>query len=276
MLETLSLYELSVAIKKTVFIPEWPLLCGLPYVRAVSYNKMPYKVKLDAFEGPLDLLLFLIKKNEVDIYDIPIADITQQFLDYIEIIQLLDLEAASDFVLMAATLMRIKAQMLLPKPEAEEVEELEDPRQELVYRLLEYKRFKDVAVDLGDKEQQARLTFSRGSRIYDKSDYPLQDYGADVTLFDLVAAFRKVVAVRSKISVHRIEESDITVEEQMDVVLNKVRKKGKVEFMELFDSYSKAELIVTFIALLELIKQRFIKAVQQEVFGQIILTKADG
>ena len=115
---------------------------------------MPYKVKLESFEGPLDLLLFLIKKNELDIYDIPISEITRQYLDYIEIIKLLDIEAAGDFILMAATLMRIKAQTLLPKPEMDEMDEIEDPRQELVYRLLEYKRFKDVASDLAEKEKR--------------------------------------------------------------------------------------------------------------------------
>ena len=130
---------------------------------------MPYKVKLESFEGPLDLLLYLIKKNEVDIYDIPISKITRQYLEYIEIIQLLDLEAASDFILMAATLMRIKAQMLLPKPSIEEeVQDVEDPRQELVYRLLEYKRFKDVAAELGEKEEIARKQFPRGGFKFEK------------------------------------------------------------------------------------------------------------
>src|SRR5512136_2432208 len=125
---------------------------------------MAYKVKLESFEGPLDLLLFLIKKNEVDIYNIPVATITQQYLEYLEIIQLLDLESASDFIFMAATLMRIKAQMLLPKPSIDEEDEaVEDPRRELVYRLLEYKRFKDAAMGLAEKEDQARQLYPRGT-----------------------------------------------------------------------------------------------------------------
>ncbi|MCI0447359.1 segregation/condensation protein A, partial [bacterium] len=122
---------------------------------------MPYRVKLEAFEGPLDLLLFLIKKSEVDIYDIPIADITQQYLEYLEIITQLDLEGAGDFILVAATLIRIKAQMLLPKPPLEEGEEEEDPRAELVRRLLEYQRFKEVAVQMSDLENHQRLLFPR-------------------------------------------------------------------------------------------------------------------
>jgi segregation and condensation protein A len=150
---------------------------------------------LESFEGPLDLLLFLIRKNEVDIYNIPIAVITQQFLEYLEIIQLLDLETASDFILMAATLMRIKAQMLLPKPVLEESqEELEDPRQELVFRLLEYKRFKDIAVDLAEKETEARKLFPRGRFLLEREEMEeelLQD--SDVTHFDLIGAFRKLL-----------------------------------------------------------------------------------
>lgn len=113
---------------------------------------MAYRIKLNMFEGPLDLLLFLIKKEEVDIYDIPIADITKQFLEYVELITLLDLETAGDFILVAATLIRIKAQMLLPKNPEEGEEEEEDPRQELVRRLLEYQQYKEVAMKFGELE----------------------------------------------------------------------------------------------------------------------------
>ncbi len=239
---------------------------------------MPYKVKLEAFEGPLDLLLFLIKKNEVDIYDIPVADITRQFLEYIEIIQLLDIEAASDFILMAATLMRIKAQMLLPKPEVEEAEELDDPRQELVYRLLEYKRFKDIAMGLADREKEARLSFPRGHYKFDHSSIePAILENSDVTLFDLVAAFKKVVETRTKVTVHRVEEIDVSLEEQIQVVLAAVEKKGEVEFSQLFKKRAdKVVMIVTFIAILELIKQQKIRATQTKVFGQIIIKRVNG
>lgn len=238
---------------------------------------MPYKVKLDAFEGPLDLLLFLIKKSEVDIYDIPISDITKQYLGYIEIIQLLDIEAASDFILLAATLMRIKAQMLLPRPEIEELEEVEDPRQELIYRLLEYKRFKDVAVDLANKESEARHLFPRGSfKVeYNGFDEELMISG-EVSLFDLVAAFKKIVEIRTKVTVHRVQEINVTLEERMTVVMALIEQKRQVEFTELFSADDdKIVSIVTFIAVLELIKQRRIRAVQAESFGRINIERMD-
>lgn len=239
---------------------------------------MPYKVKLEAFEGPLDLLLFLIKKSEVDIYDIPISEVTQQYLEYIEIIQLLDIEAASDFILMAATLMRIKAQMLLPRPEVEEIDEIEDPRQELVYRLLEYKRFKDVALDLADKEKEAHLVYPRGGYKFDGATLE-PDFSeiSDVTLFDLVAAFRKVVAARPSPPVHRVELTNVSLEEQMRLVLDTLREKRQVEFTTLFNPEDdKLVLIVTFIAILELVKQKRLKAAQSQVFGQIMIEYIDG
>lgn len=239
---------------------------------------MSYKVKLEAFEGPLDLLLFLIKKSEVDIYDIPVADITQQYLEYIEIIQLLDIEAASDFILMAATLMRIKAQMLLPKPEVEEVDEIEDPRQELVYRLLEYKRFKDVALDLAEKEKEQKLTFPRGAYKFEhKALEPDFTEISDVTLFDLVAAFRKVIGTRTEIPIHRIQEINVSLEEQIRLILDIVREKRQVEFSDLFNKEDdKLVLIVTFIAILELVKQRHIVATQSTVFGSIMIEYVNG
>ncbi len=235
---------------------------------------MQYKVKLEAFEGPLDLLLFLIKKSEVDVYDIPVADITRQYLEYIEIIKLLDIEAASDFILMAATLMRIKAQMLLPKPE---VEEIEDPRNELVYRLLEYKRFKDIAIGLADREKEARQSFPRGHFKFEHhspDEHLLAN--SDITLFDLVSAFKKVAETRRNVTIHRVEELDVSLEEQIQMVLKVVEKKGEIEFTQLFaKNQEKVVMIVTFIAILELIKQKKIKAVQTTTFGQIILKRVN-
>ncbi len=239
---------------------------------------MPYKVKLEAFEGPLDLLLFLIKKSEVDVYDIPVADITKQYLEYIEIIQLLDIEAASDFILMAATLMRIKAQMLLPKPEIEDVDEIDDPRQELVYRLLEYKRFKDIAIGLAEREKEAKLVFPRGHFKFEHKNFDAKIIDtSNVTLFDLVAAFKKIVETRQKVSVHWVEEINVTLEEQVAFVMNAVEKKGEIEFTQLFNKkHDRTVMIVTFIAILELMKQQKIKAIQTETFGQIIIKRVNG
>jgi len=236
---------------------------------------MPYKVKLEAFEGPLDLLLFLIKKNEVDIYDIPIAVITKQYLEYIEIIQLFDIEAASDFILMAASLMRIKAQMLLPLPEIEEeMDEVEDPRQELVYRLLEYKRFKDAAVELATIEGQERQYYRRGKIKIESSDYiePIE-YEEEVSLFDLISAFKKIAERKPKVTVHHVEEINVHLEEQIEHILQEIEKHTVIEFSSLFkDEDDKLVWIVTFIGILELIKQRQIRAVQEENFAEIILS----
>jgi len=240
---------------------------------------MPYKVKLETFEGPLDLLLFLIKKNEVDIYDIPVSKITKQYLEYLEIIQLLDIEAASDFILLASTLLQIKAQMLLPKPSIEvEDEVIEDPRQELVYRLLEYKRFKDVANDLSEKEEYSRKLYTRGSFKIDR--YGFEDElieRPDVSLFDLVSAFKTIVEKNKKVPIHRVVELNVNLDERIDFVVNKIKDKGKIKFVDLFDkAEDKIVWIVTFIAILELIKNQVIDAIQPETFGDIFLSMIDG
>ncbi len=238
---------------------------------------MPYKIKLEAFEGPLDLLLFLIKKEEIDIYDIPIAKITEQFLAYVEIIQLLDLEAASDFILMAATLMRIKAQLLLPRmSEGEEEEEFGDPRQELVQRLLEYKRFKEVAEDLAVKEDVAARLYPRGSFKFEEGWDEEMLTSSEVSLFDLVAAFRSMVDRAPKITVHQVQLITVTLEERISYVERVVYERIEVRFHELFlDGEDKIVWIVTFIAILELIRSRTISARQDEPFAEIYLTKAD-
>lgn len=237
---------------------------------------MTYKIKLEAFEGPLDLLLFLIKKEEVDIYNIPIAKITQQFLEYLEIIELLDLEIASDFILMAATLMRIKAQMLLPKPSiAIEQEDIEDPRQELVQRLLEYQRFKEVAVDLGQKEDVASKHYHRGSFKIEE-EFFAEDYqqGVEVSLFDMVAAFKKLIDQSKKITIHQVEVINITLEECMEKVQRTLAEKKQVKFSELFmPGEDKLVWIITFIAILELIKLQIIRAVQDKPFEEINIRK---
>ena len=239
---------------------------------------MPYKVKLETFEGPLDLLLFLIKKNEIDIYDIPIAVVTKQYLEYLEIIQLFDLESASDFILMAATLMRIKAQMLLPKPAyGEEEEDIGDPRQELVHRLLEYKRFKDVAFDLKEKEDKSLQLYPRGSFKFEENGFEDLLQGADVTLFDLVAAFRTLLSQAKKVSVHRVSEINVTLEDRIEYLQRILDKKAHVRFVELFDrDDDKIVWVVTFIALLELIKRRVIKAIQNRPFEELLLVRVNG
>jgi segregation and condensation protein A len=240
---------------------------------------MPYKVKLESFEGPLDLLLFLIKKNEVDIYNIPIAIITQQYLEYLEIIQLFDLESASDFILMAATLMRIKAQMLLPKPSIDEDEEdSDDPRRELVYRLLEYKRFKEAAMNLGEKEDQARQLYPRGTFSMERAGLEEEMMiTSEVTLFDLIAAFKKLVEQSKKITVHRVRVINVTLEERIEFIRKILSERQEIAFTAIFKPEDdKIVWIVTFIAILEMIRQHAVRAVQAKPFDEIMLQRLNG
>lgn len=239
---------------------------------------MAYRVKLDNFEGPLDLLLFLIKKNEVDIYDIPIAEITAQYLEYVEIIKLLDLESAGEFILLAATLIRIKAKMLLPRPQTDEEEDIIDPRLELVSRLLEYKRFKELAVKLSDLEDEQRNVFAR---VYNDEIEPEPEGGIemdeDVTLFSLITAFKQVLDRMPRETFHHVEIIQISLEEQIDYILNRLVNGKQVTFVELVSHVrDRLIIVVTFMALLELIKRGELITRQSRAFGEIwIARKSD-
>ncbi len=239
---------------------------------------MAYRIKLDNFEGPLDLLLFLIKKNEVDIYDIPIAEITAQYLEYLEIIKLLDLESAGEFILLAATLIRIKAKMLLPRPQPDEEEEIIDPRMELVSRLLEYKRFKELAIKLSDLEDEQSKMFSRG--YYDDSEQQTEagiELTEDVTFFSLISAFKQVLDRMPKESFHHVEIIQTSLEEQIDYILNRLVDGKQITFVELVSHVrDRIIIIVTFMALLELIKRGILIIRQLKAFGEIwIARKSD-
>lgn len=237
-----------------------------------------YGVKLDVFEGPLDLLLFLIRKDEVDIYDIPIADVTRQFLEFVEMMQTLNLEPAGDFLVMAATLMKIKSRMLLPAdPDADEEEE--DPREELVRRLLEYQQFKEVASWLEDKQDLHRDSFYRGAALdTGEIDEPEQDpfaaYGS-VSLFDLMSAFRTALIAAPKADYHEVHQLEVTTGERMEVVGNILKKRHRVPFSDLVAGLPRIVLIVTFIALLELIKTGRALARQSGSDGEIWVYRRD-
>ncbi len=239
---------------------------------------MTYRVKLKNFKGPLDLLLFLIKKNEVDIYDIPIAEITKQYLEYVDVLQMLDLEAASEFILLAATLIRIKAKMLLPRPKTEDDEEIIDPRMELVTRLLEYKRFKEVAFKFGELEEQRRNLFDRGyfEEMEQKSPDEIE-LGEDVSLFSLIAVFKQVLDKMPKETFHHIEDIQITLDEQINYILNFESKKKQVSFYDMISQLKDRIIaIVTFLAILELIRRGEITTRQSSPFGEIwIVRKRD-
>jgi segregation and condensation protein A len=227
-------------------------------------------VKLARFEGPLDLLLHLIKRDEIDIYDIPIAHITQQYLAYIELMRALDLEVAGEFLVMAATLMRIKAKMLLPLPGVGEEEDEGDPREELVQRLIEYRQFKEAAGTLQTREAERRLLFDRGMVPGDDEMGPLPL--APATLFDLLDALNRVMARVPEAQVYEVQGEIYDVEDKMALIASSVAEHGSISFTELLlRCRARAEMIVTFMALLELIKMGQVGVIQAESFGDITL-----
>ncbi|HVM60132.1 MAG TPA: segregation/condensation protein A [Verrucomicrobiae bacterium] len=236
-----------------------------------------YKVKLEVFEGPLDLLLYLIKKEEVDIYDIPIERITNQYMEYLSIMQLLNLEVAGEFLVMAATLMYIKSRMLLPADQQitdTEAEEGEDPRWELIRQLVEYKKFKDAGLQLGQREEQQANIFSRSGAavgIEVDKDIPL----AEVSIFDLINAFNDVLKkATAREDFREIMEEKFTVSDKIEEILYTLRDRSEMIFSELFAAASsRAEVVVTFLALLELIRLKRLKVRQTEAFGEIRVLK---
>ena len=225
-------------------------------------------IKLARFEGPLDLLLHLIKRDEIDIYDIPIAHITQQYLAYLEIMRALDLEVAGEFLVMAATLMRIKARMLLPLPQSGEEEDEGDPREELVQRLVEYRTFKEAAGTLKDMESARRLVFERGMVPGDEEMGPLPL--APATLFDLLDALNRIMSRLPDPAVYEVQGEIYDVEDKMALIASTVAEHGEASFTDLLlRCRARTEMIVTFMALLELIKLGTILVVQSEAFGDI-------
>ena len=230
-----------------------------------------YKVKLEAFEGPLDLLLFLIKKDQIDIYNIPIAKITEEYLKYLELMELLDLDIAGEFLVMAATLMYIKSKMLLPPDETKiDAEEEADPRAELVQRLLEYKAFKEVTEKMRDMEaRQLDLFYPTPDRDGFDSEFKGERF-FEASLFDLMSAFSAVLQKVPKESFLEVIKEQVTVERKIHDMLHLLVKREFLPLRQLFEeAKSKIEMIVIFLAVLELIKMRSVIAVQKELFGEI-------
>ncbi len=234
-----------------------------------------YRVKLPIFEGPLDLLLFFIKRDELDIYDIPLAKITKEFLEYIQMLQELDLEIAGDFIVMAAELMQIKVRMLLPKSPGEEVEE--DPRADLVRRLLEYKRFKEASTVLSSLEYESGKLFYRQVFHSDQKKVTLEDQEMslkNITMFNLISAFKRVLESVPKKVYHDIELMNVTIDEQMSYIADVFRLREEITFFELVSHMTeKIRIIVTIIAMLEMVKNRIIAIRQADVVDDIIIFK---
>lgn len=233
---------------------------------------MSYKLKLDVFEGPLDLLLYLIRKDDIDICDIPIVQVTEQYMKYIEMMKSLDLEIVGDFLVMAATLMQIKSKMLLPPDPVEEGSEPEDPRDELKNRLLEYQRFKEIAEELKEKEFARKELFSR--TLDEEQLNILKDEAKEVyfdsNLFDLISALSEALKRMPEDLVHEIMHEEFTVEQKIHEILHILLENSQLMLQNLFlKARSKMEAIVTFLAVLELIRLKEIKIMQREVFGEI-------
>lgn len=243
-----------------------------------------YRVHLDEFEGPLDLLLHLIKKNEINIYDIPIAVITKQYLDYISLMKYLNLEVAGEFLVMAATLIHIKSRMLLPvETEGDEEEDGgEDPRAELVRRLLEYKQFKEAAAELVERGQQWREVFGRPAffdrergQISNLSPGETDDAPLELTLFELVDAFQDIVQRTPVKALVEVTSDHLTVKDRMNYILERLEYEAAIPFESLFmPEEGRLVVIVTFLGLLELIRIKLIRAYQAEAFGAILLSRA--
>lgn len=240
----------------------------------IEQIELPYHVRLEKFEGPLDLLLHLIKKNEVNIYDIPIALITRQYLDYLTVMKTLNLAVAGEFLVVAATLVQIKSKMLLPVDEREEDgEDGPDPREELVRRLLEYKKFKEAAMQFDSRERLWRSIFHRvpPSVANLREDETLLD---DVTLFDLVDALQGVLNRAPDQRLLEITPDHLTVQDRMNAVLEALENRESLPFLDLFEGcQQRIVIIVTFLALLELIRTRLIRVFQGETFGPILVTR---
>ena len=239
-----------------------------------------YKVNLEVFEGPLDLLLYLIKREEIDIYDIPIARIAAQYREYLGMMEMLDLNVAGEFIVMAATLELIKSRMLLPDEEVADApgdddDEGHDPRWDLVRQLVEYKRYKDAASKLQEREYEQQNVFAPGGApLVGGGDDPSEKPFGDVGLFDLLTAFNEVLANAPVEPFGEIEPVLWTVPDKIDMILGVLRHSEGVAFSRLFTPKSpRGEIIVTFLALLELLRLRQVAVTQPEPFTEIIVSK---
>lgn len=234
---------------------------------------MSYKIKLQVFEGPLDLLLYLVKKDHLNIYDIPISQVTGQYLAYLELMKLLDLNIAGEFLVMAATLMQIKSKMLLPAEESQgPEEEQEDPRAELVRRLLEYEKFKEIAETLRQKEAGQQEIFKRPKLPEKESQAsaPGPEVYFEASLFDLISAFSKALENVPKEMFYEVIKDEFTVEEKVHQVLHLLLVKSSIFISELFSqAKNKLDIIVTFLSILELIRMKEVLALQRGLFQEI-------
>ncbi|MFG6118511.1 MULTISPECIES: segregation/condensation protein A [Thalassobacillus] len=246
--------------------------------------KQSYQVKIDAFEGPLDLLLHLINQYEIDIYDIPVADITEQYMTFIHTMQELELDIASEYLVMAASLLAMKSQMLLPNQsfDLDDEEDLEeDPREELMRRLIEYRRYKDAALHLKHKEENADRTYTKPpSNLEDFQDGKPVVREGEGSIYDILGAMAKILKGRKKQERSRtdtkIQRDEIPIQTRMTEIKEYINSSGNaVSFFELFPEPSRQHIVVTFMALLELMKGKEIYCVQEKHFDELLVYKME-
>ena len=233
-----------------------------------------YRIQLDNFEGPLDLLLYFIKRDELDIYDIPIAKITKDFVDVIEEWKRTNLVLAGDFIVMASTLMRVKAKMMIPRPELDEDGDIIDPRTELMNQLIDYKRFRDAADMLNDMAIDRSQNLSRQFQqtIPESEMHDLGFYLNDLTLYDLAKIFKQAIESRPVISQFELNREPVRLEKQKELILKYFDDEGRLSFTFIIKKLkSRMEIVVTFLAVLDLVKEGVCKLQQEDVFGDIEL-----
>lgn len=231
---------------------------------------MAYEIKLDIFEGPLDLLLYLIRKNEIDIYNIPVALITEQYLEHMEKLRSLNLDLAGEYLVLAATLIHIKSKMLLPVPEEEEGEEEPDPRAELVQQLLEYQAFKEAALSLAGRPVLDRDVFKKGAPESLSLAEGEEEVLVEVSLFELVEAFQRVISSLDKSDLLEIDMEKVSLADRINEIMERLAQEKDMTFASLLgERTDRRNIVYTFLAILELMKLRMIKAYQAGSFGVI-------
>ncbi len=230
-----------------------------------------YKVKLENFTGPLDLLMYFIRRDEIDVYDIPIARITAEYMETLDMMQTLNLNVAGEFILMAATLMRIKAKMLLPKPQLGDEDEVEDPRAELVQQLLEYQRFKKMAYDLDNLSMERGQYHPRGFEMNSPElEEDAASYLKDVTLYEIARLFKNAMDNMPVIQPYELHLEQVHLGDQKALISRSFDIDGRLRFSALIKKLkTKLEVVVTFLAVLELIRMRQIIVIQNDLFGEM-------
>jgi len=216
-----------------------------------------YRIRLEEFEGPLDLLLYFIKRDELDVFDIPIAQIADEYLEYVRVLEEVDLDSVGDFLYMAALLINIKARMLLPKQEVDEEGEPIDPRRELVERLLEYIRYKEASSFLVDLEQRRSERFTRGHASAEARKWESEaEISYDATVFDLISSLKRVLTEAPEEPSHSVVREEYTIEEQQEFILELLARERKVSFAVTMKGRSRAFIVTTFLSILELARQQ--------------------